>query len=169
MVKSGNNVLYLRKKRYVLNIIGSYECKVDTKGRLMLPAGLKKQLTKVINEGFVIKRNIFNKCLELYPMQEWNKEVGGVNKLNRFLKKNTDFIRMFMAGVRPAELDNAGRLLVPKDLVVYADIKKDIVLSSAVNRIEIWDKQNYEKTINDRSIDFGALAEEVMGKSDNNE
>jgi MraZ protein len=148
-------------------ITGTYDCKVDAKGRLMLPAGLKKQIQPILNEGFIIKRSVFQKCLELYPMSEWNQEVEGVNKLNRFIKKNTDFIRIFMAGVRTLEIDNVGRILVPKDLVKFSDIKKEIVLASSVNRIEIWNKDLYEEILNDPNIDFGALAEDVMGNVPN--
>jgi len=147
----------------VVNIIGSYECRVDAKGRLTLPAGLKKQLLELVNEGFVLKRSVFHKCLELYPMSEWNKEVEGVNKLNRFVKKNNDFIRMFMAGVKQIEMDNAGRLQISKDLIKFSGIKKEVVLTSAVNRIEIWDKASYEAVISDPDVDFAQLAEEVMG------
>ena len=147
----------------MVNLIGTYECKVDAKGRLMLPAGLKKQIQPILNEGFIIKRSVFQKCLELYPMSEWNQEVAGVNKLNRFVKKNTDFIRMFMAGVRTLEIDNVGRILVPKDLVKFSTINKEIVLASSVNRIEIWNKELYEEILNDPDVDFGALAEDVMG------
>ena len=147
----------------MVNIIGSYECRVDAKGRLTLPAGLKKQLLELVNEGFVLKRSVFHRCLELYPMSEWNKEVEGVNKLNRFVKKNNDFIRMFMAGVKQVEMDNAGRLQISKDLINFSGIKKEVVLSSAVNRIEIWDKESYEQVISDPEVDFAQLAEEVMG------
>ena len=147
----------------MLNIIGTYECKVDSKGRLTLPTGLKKQLLSVVNEGFVVKRSVFHQCLELYPMSEWNKEIEGVNKLNRFVKKNNDFIRLFMAGVKTVNLDNAGRIQISKDLVNFSGIKKDVVLSSSVNRIEIWDKELYEKTIAGQAADFAQLAEEVMG------
>lgn len=147
----------------MLNIIGSYECKVDAKGRFKLPAKLKKQLIKLSENGFVVKRSVFHKCLELYPMTEWDKEVEGVNKLNRFVKKNNDFIRMFMAGVRVVEADNTDRVQIPKDLINFSGISKSIVLSSAVNRIEIWDKNSYEKVISNPEVDFAQLAEEVMG------
>ncbi|MDA3905103.1 MAG: division/cell wall cluster transcriptional repressor MraZ [Bacteroidales bacterium] len=153
----------------MINLIGTYECKVDAKGRLMLPAGLKKQIQPILNEGFIIKRSVFQKCLELYPMTEWNQEITGVNKLNRFVKKNTDFIRMFMAGVRTLEIDNAGRILIPKDLAKFSDIKREIVLASSVNRIEIWNKNLYEEILNDPNIDFGALAEDVMGNVSSDE
>ena len=144
-------------------IIGTYECKADLKGRLMLPAPLKKQLHEGLEEGFVLKRSVFQPCLELYPMAEWNKMMEKINKLNRFVKKNNDFIRRFTAGVKVVEMDSAGRILISKDLVVFADIKSDIVLSSAVNIVEIWDKDKYEKSIDESADDFADLAEEVMG------
>ncbi|WP_091473571.1 division/cell wall cluster transcriptional repressor MraZ [Flavobacterium swingsii] len=144
-------------------IVGTYECKVDSKGRLMMPNPLKKQLNTSLQEGFVLKRSVFQQCLELYPMQEWNMMMQKINKLNRFVKKNNDFIRRFTAGVRVVEIDATGRLLIPKDLAVFASVSKDIVLSSAVNIIEIWDKDLYEKAIDDSVGDFADLAEEVMG------
>jgi MraZ protein len=97
-------------------------------------------------------------------MQEWNAMMQKVNKLNRFVKKNNDFIRRFTAGVKVVEMDNLGRLLIPKDLVAFSQISKDVVLSSAVNIIEIWDKDLYEKAIDDSVVDFADLAEEVMGQ-----
>jgi len=129
----------------------------------MLPAPLKKQLHEGLEEGFVLKRSVFQPCLELYPMAEWNKMMEKINKLNRFVKKNNDFIRRFTAGVKVVEMDSAGRLLIPKDLVVFAGIKNDIVLSSAVNIVEIWDKDKYETSIDESADDFAELAEEVMG------
>jgi len=129
----------------------------------MLPAPLKKQLQAGLDDGFVLKRSVFQPCLELYPMAEWNKMMQKLNKLNRFVKKNNDFIRRFTAGVKVVEIDATGRLLIPKDLVVFAEIDKDIVLSSAVNIVEIWDKDKYEKSIDDTAVDFADLAEEVMG------
>ena len=145
------------------NFIGAYECKVDVKGRLMLPSGLKKQFLPMLNDGFILKRSVFHQCLELYPMTEWNSMIGEVNKLNRFVKEHMDFMRMFTTGLKPIQLDATGRLLIPKDLVEFAGIKKDIVVSSVINMIEIWDKDKYEQVINDPEIDFAALAEKVMG------
>ena len=147
-------------------LIGTYECKVDAKGRLMLPVAFKKQLAPVTENGFVLKRAVFQPCLELYPMQEWESIMQNVNKLNRFKKKNNDFIRRFTAGVKPVELDVSGRLLIPKDLVGFAGITKEIVVTSAVNIIEIWDKDQYEKAIDDAADDFADLAEDVMGQDD---
>ena len=148
------------------SLIGTYECKVDTKGRLMLPSAIKKQLLPILQNGFVLKRAVFQPCLELYPMAEWELLMQKMNKLNRFKKKNNDFIRRFTAGVTIVEVDSTGRLLVPKDLMVFSGISKDIVVSSAINIVEIWDKDKYEQAIDDAADDFADLAEEVMGQDD---
>jgi|TARA_B000000557_G_C20802675_1_gene456279 MraZ protein len=148
-------------------LIGTYECKIDVKGRLLIPIALKKQIADSISQGFVLKRAVFQQCLELYPLQQWEDLISKVNKLNRFKKKNNDFIRRFTAGLKFIELDNTGRLLIPKELTEFANIKREIVLSSSVNIIEIWDKSEYEKTIDDSKSDFAQLAEEVMGDDEN--
>jgi len=129
----------------------------------MIPVALKKQLSASLQDGFVLKRSVFQPCLELYPMSEWNVMMNKINKLNRFVKKNNDFIRRFTAGVKIVEVDDLGRLLVPKDLVSFANLSKDIVLSSAVNIVEVWDKDAYEKSISGEDVDFADLAEDVMG------
>jgi MraZ protein len=132
----------------------------------MLPAALKKQLSPVLQNGFVIKRAVFQSCLELYPIAEWEGLMQKVNKLNRFKKKNNDFIRRFTAGVKMVEVDANGRLLIPKDLTVFANISKNVVVSSAINIVEIWDKDKYEQAIDDATVDFADLAEEVMGQDE---
>ena len=133
----------------------------------MLPSALKKQLASVMQDGFVIKRSVFNNCLEMYPMKEWNTISAQVNQLNRFIKKNIDFIRSFMSGLKVVEVDGNGRVLVPKNLIVFAGINKEIVLTASVNVIEIWDKQQYEDVIKLTLKDFGKLSEEVMGNQPN--
>jgi len=147
----------------VLNLIGTYDCKADVKGRVMIPADLKKQLAAVSASGFVIKRAVFQPCLELYPMAEWQKLMEKVSALNRFSRKNNDFIRRFAAGVRTVEMDSTGRLNIPKDLMSFAGIGKELVVTSAINIVEIWDKQKYEQAIDHAASDFADLAEEVMG------
>ncbi|GAB5399135.1 MAG: division/cell wall cluster transcriptional repressor MraZ [Aureisphaera sp.] len=129
----------------------------------MVPADLKKQLAPVSGAGFVIKRAVFQPCLELYPMEEWQKLMEKMSGLNRFNRKNNDFIRRFTAGVRTLEMDATGRINIPKDLMSFAGIGKELVVSSAINIVEIWDKQKYEQAINDAANDFADLAEEVMG------
>ncbi len=147
----------------MINLIGTYECKADSKGRVLMPSAFKKQLESVLNDGFVIRRSVFQTCLELYPKKEWDLMMVKINKLNRFVKKNNDFVRRFMAGVKFIELDSTGRILIPKDLYNFAGIEKEIVLSSIGNIVEIWDKDKYEKAIDDATSDFAELAEEVMG------
>ena len=152
----------------MINLIGTYECTVDNKGRIMIPAQLKKQLDGFTKEPFILKRSVFQNCLELFPYNEWKLMMDKVNKLNRFVKKNNDFIRMYTAGVKSIDLDSAGRLLVPKDLIAISKLTKNVVLSSSINIIEIWDKDEYEKSINDPKVDFAKLTEEVMGNDQDN-
>lgn len=144
-------------------LIGTYECKIDVKGRLLIPSAFKKQLAPVIPKGFVLKRAVFQNCLELYPLEQWEELIKKVNSLNRFRKKNNDFIRRFTAGVKFIELDSNGRLLIPRDLIEFSNINREVTLSTSVNIIEIWDKSSYEKAIADSRDDFAQLAEEVMG------
>ncbi|CAM1369447.1 Transcriptional regulator MraZ [Tenacibaculum soleae] len=132
----------------------------------MMSSVFKKQLSSVLQDGFVVKRSVFHPCLELYPMQEWNLMMAKVNKLNRFVKKNNDFIRRFTAGVKMVDVDASGRVLIPKDLCQFAGIEKRVVFSSVGAIIEIWDKEKYEKVIDDTVVDFADLAEEVMGNTD---
>ncbi len=134
----------------------------------MIPAPLKKQFAS-LEDGFVLKRSVFQPCLELFPMAEWNKMMAKINKLNRFKKKNNDFIRRFTAGVKVVEIDTTGRLLIPKDLIAFGQIDKDLVLSSAINILEIWDKTLYENAIENATDDFADLAEEVMGDQNDDE
>ena len=147
-----------------MHIVGTYECKLDPKGLVKLPVALKKQLQGV--GVFVVKRSVFQPCLEVYTKEEWSLLMQKVNKLNRFKKKNNDFIRRFTAGVKVVEIDATDRMLIPKDLLGIASLDKDVVLSSAINLIEIWDKSLYEQAIDDAAVDFAELAEEVMGNED---
>ena len=110
----------------MVHLIGTYECKADAKGRLMLSSAFKKQLHTVLQDGFVIKRGVFQPCLELYPMSEWNLMMQKINTLNRFVKKNNDFIRRFTAGVKIVELDASGRLLIPKTCVILLAFKNKL-------------------------------------------
>jgi len=152
----------------MINLIGTYECSVDNKGRIMLPSQLKKQLDGVISNPFIIKRSVFQNSLELFPFNEWKLMMDKINKLNRFIKKNNDFIRMYTAGVKSVELDSNGRILIPKNLLTISKLKKHVVLCSSINIIEIWDKDEYEKNINDPKVDFVKLTEDVMGNDNEN-
>jgi MraZ protein len=150
------------------NLIGEFECRIDVKGRFMLPAGLKKQLPPEEQERFVINRG-FEKCLVLYPRNVWKVISDEVNQLNLYSKKNRDFVRYFYRGATEMVLDSANRLLLPKQLSIYAGIEKEVVLSAFSNRVEIWSKGVYDNLLTNEPEDFSKLAEEVMVKQNNQE
>ena len=147
----------------MIHFYETYECKIDDKGRIKLPSSLVKLLQSSEDKNFVIKRAVFQNCLEVYPMQPWEKLMKKINGLNRFVKKNADFIRQFTAGLKTVEPDNAGRLQISNDLTLFANIKKEIVITSAGELFEIWYKEAYEAVITTSEEDFAKLAEEVMG------
>jgi MraZ protein len=143
-------------------LTSNYECKVDTKGRILLPGKLKTELADVMPSGFIIKRSVFSPCLELWPMKEWEEKLALINKLNRFIEKNARFIRKFLAGVRHVGPDATGRLNIPNELMAFAGIEKEVVIASQINILEIWDKARFEAAVGDGE-DFGRLTEDVMG------
>src|SRR5580765_7500426 len=142
--------------------LGEYEATLDSKGRFLLPAAVKKQIAEGGSESFVINRG-FEKCLSLYPSTNWDPIFNEISKLNDFDPKVRAFRRYFLNGATMMELDSAGRLLVPPNLKEYAGLEKDIVLVTAVNKIEIWDKVKYQQFFETFSPDdFSGLANEVM-------
>jgi MraZ protein len=150
----------------MIGFLGEYEATVDQKGRFLLPAGFKKQLPEQGGNLFVINRG-FEKCLTLYPQQSWDPIFLQISKLNDFDPKVREFRRYFLNGATQVELDSAGRLLLPKNLTEHAGLQKDIVLVSALNKIEIWDKTKYTQffdTFTPQS--FSDLANEVMNKQE---
>ncbi|GIV41154.1 MAG: transcriptional regulator MraZ [Vicingaceae bacterium] len=148
--------------------IGEYDCKLDPKGRIMIPAGLRKQFDASWKDRFVINRG-FEKCLVLYPITEWEKISEEINKLNQYVKKNREFLRYFYRGATEIELDGNGRMLIPKRLQEYANIQKEVILFAYGNKIEIWDKDTYDSLLTDEPEEFANLAEQVMGNKGNND
>ncbi len=146
----------------MISLIGEYECKVDAKGRFMFPVTLRKQLEEVFEKGFVINRNLHQKCLVLYPINEWNKLNKKLSKLNRLIKANDVFVRKFTGGATTADADATGRVLLPKPLVEYASITSDIKVLGSNNVIEIWDKNLYDAFLT-QDLDIEKLAEDVLG------
>lgn len=142
--------------------LGEYEVTLDSKGRFLLPAGLKKQLPEGDSAFFVINRG-FEKCLTLYPLSSWEPIYSKISKLNDFDPKVREFRRWFLNGAIQMELDSAGRMLVPKNLIEHAGLEKDVVLVSAVNKIEIWDKKKYQELFDSYSSEaFSEVAAQVM-------
>lgn len=145
-----------------MGFLGEYEATLDAKGRFLLPAGLKKQMPEEDGNAFVINRG-FEKCLTMYPLSSWEPIFSNISKLNDFDPKVREFRRWFLNGAIQMDLDSAGRLLVPKNLVEHARLDKDIVLVSAVNKIEIWDKKTYQEFFDSFTPEaFSSLAAQVM-------
>jgi len=146
-------------------LVGEYEVKLDAKGRFLFPAGLRKQLSPAAQENFMLNKG-FEECLTLYPMNEWDKLSAKLSRLNLFKPKNRMFYRLFHQGAKQVTLDNAGRILVPTALMERVGLDKDVMLIAYNDRIEIWDKDNYFRLIDDNMADFADLADEVMGDID---
>ena len=144
--------------------LGEFEVRIDQKGRMLFPAGLRKQLSPDTQERFVVNRG-FEDCLALYPFTEWQKISSEVNKLNPYVKKNREFTRFFYRGATELVLDSSGRLLIPKRLLEWAGVDRDLILSAFANKIEIWSSDRFDSMQKNESDDFAALAEEVMGKA----
>lgn len=154
----------------MLSIRGEYTCKVDAKGRFLMPSGFKSQLGDAIGDGFIIKKSIFSKCLELYPTSNWELNLNNITrKLNKMLKKHNDLIRAYTTGLRELNVDGSSRVLIPKDLLQFAEIESDIVLTAKFDCIEIWNKTLFDKTVEATLENISSLAEEILGGVNINE
>ena len=142
--------------------IGDYPCKVDAKGRIMLPSALKRQMKSSVRDRFVIKKDLFEKCLILFPIEEWERQNKIIrSKINPYKKEHNKFLRGFYKGTAEIILDGSNRFLVPKRLLEIVGIDKDVVLAGQDGKIEIWDKELYHNIVGDED-DFAALAEKIM-------
>lgn len=130
---------------------------------MVVPAALKRQLPDVEREGLVVNRG-FEKNLVVYTRAEWNKILRQLSRLNQFQPKNRDFVRKFMSGATELMLDAAGRVLLPKSLLEYAEVGNELVLACNLEKIEVWSKAKYEEQLMAISEeDFSDLADQVMG------
>ncbi|HEY0898656.1 MAG TPA: division/cell wall cluster transcriptional repressor MraZ [Sphingobacteriaceae bacterium] len=146
------------------HFLGEFDCKLDAKGRMMIPSNLKKQLPEAEREGLVVNRG-FEKHLVIYTKKEWDKIVEELSKLNPYEKKTREFIRYFTRGATELALDSANRVLLPKSLLEYAGVETEVVLSCQFNKIELWSKEAYEAQLDNEPDNFADLAEEVMGSA----
>jgi MraZ protein len=143
--------------------IGDYTCKVDVKGRLILPMAFKKQMPADAQDHFVVKKDIFENCLILYSIEEWNRQLEKIRKrINPYNREHNMFLRNFFKGTAELSLDNNNRLLIPKRLMDLIGAERDVVLAGQDGRIEIWAESLYEK-IDMPSGEFADLAEKLMG------
>jgi MraZ protein len=147
----------------LIDFLGEFEATLDTKGRFLLPVGFKKQLPEEESLHFVINRG-FEKCLCLYPVRNWDPLYAKIRALNDFDPRAREFRRNFLNGATRVEPDSAGRLLIPPNLKVHADLQKDIVLAAAGDKIEIWDSNKYKQLFESFSPEaYSMLAQQVMG------
>ena len=143
--------------------IGEFDGKVDAKGRVVLPVGLKKQLPEGSSEQLVINRG-FDKCLVIYTRPDWEQETLKLEGLDSFNQLDRKFIRIFNNGATEVALDTASRILIPKKLAAYAELESDVVLYAYNNKIEVWSKKNYEAQMDIDPDEFSKLAETVMSR-----
>ena len=143
--------------------IGEYSCKVDAKGRILFPSAFKKQMTSVSKDSFVIKKDIFEKCLVLFPIYEWERQTEILrNKLNPYNKEHSKFLRNFFKGAAEIILDSNNRMLLPKRLLELVNIKKNVCLAGQDGKIEIWSKEIYD-SFDENEDEFAELAEKILG------
>jgi MraZ protein len=140
-----------------------YECKLDPKGRLVLPARIKAQLPESGGEELVIRRG-FEQCLIIYPMVEFKKVFSKISGLNEFNEEYRKLQRNFLSGVVTVELDNNGRFLIPKNMLAYAQIEKDAMLVGTGNKVEIWNPTIYEKHLIQDPGELSKLAEKYLNE-----
>lgn len=152
----------------MVQLYGEYECRLDGKGRLKMPAQLLKQLGGLSPSTFFVNRG-FEKCIMMYPEKVWDKIVEGINDLNVYRQKDRNFIRYFFRGVSSVTTDSADRVLIGKNLLQYAGIEKDAVLFAYLDRIEVWDKETYYGMLDAEPDEFSSLAEQVLGGADSDD
>ncbi len=147
--------------------IGEYYCKLDAKGRLLLPSSFKEQLGDALASGFVLRPGLFETCLDVYGRDDWRKLQEKLGKLNPFKKENQMMTRRINAGARLVEMDGSGRLQIPKDLVEKCGLVKEVVITSLPDKMQIWGKEQMEQS-NAQMTDeeFADLLEDRLGNFD---
>jgi len=140
-----------------------YECKLDAKGRLVLPSRIKAQLPSEGGNELAIRRG-FEQCLIIYPMVEFQKVFSKISSLNEFNEEYRKLQRNFLSGVMTVELDNNGRLLIPRNMLTYAQIEKDALLVGTGNKVEVWNPAIYEKHLIQDPGELSKLAQKYLNE-----
>jgi MraZ protein len=148
----------------MLDLLGDYPCKLDNKGRLQLPSKLRKQLEPVLHEGLWIRKDLHQPCLVIYPKPEWDRIKGDFAKLNRHSRKHSEYIRKFLRGAAPIELDTAGRMNLPNHMLEHIglDIEQgnEVMLMGLFEKLELWSRDKHQNEVENLE-DFDALADEI--------
>ena len=146
-------ILYRKTEKTMSNPTGTFICKLDSKGRLMLPADFREQLGGQTEEDFVLRPGLHGTYLELYTIGDWNRRRDVLMQVNTFDRRKLDIMRKYLDGVRRVKLDASGRLQIPKDLLERGALSKDVVIDSMFTNMEIWDKTRYDERVNAISAD----------------
>lgn len=145
------------------NFIGEHKAKIDAKGRVNFPSAYIKQMFENTEKKFVVKKDIYSKCLNIHTMEEWGKQVAIINKkINPYNRKHAKFLREFFKGVAELKLDSNNRILIPSQLIKDIEITKEIIFIGQVQKIQLWSIEEYEKD-EMSADDFANLSEEVVG------
>lgn len=143
-----------------------YECKLDVKGRMVLPARIKSSLPESSENKIVLTRG-FEPCLTIYPLEEWNKIFEKVSSLNEFNPEYRKFQRNFLRGNTEIELDKNGRFLIPRTMVRFAKLEREAILVGMGNRIEVWNPDVYDEYLIKDQQEFSSLAQQFLGNEEN--
>lgn len=138
-----------------------YESKLDSKGRLVLPSRIKAQLPSGEGNELVIRKG-FEPCLVIYPMVEFKKVFSKISGLNEFNEEYRKLQRNFFSGTATVELDASGRFVIPKNMLTYAQLEKDLILIGTGNKVEVWNPSVYEKHLITDSSELSKLAEKYL-------
>jgi len=142
--------------------LGSFKYSLDSKFRVSIPATMRKFLKPEANDTFVMTRGT-TKCIVVYPMDHWKELVASkLNKLNAFDPQDAKFLRMFLQEAAEDKLDSQSRLSIPKSLVEFADIKKEILILGVNQFIEFWNPENYDTYLKENSQPYDEIAKEGM-------
>jgi MraZ protein len=140
-----------------------YDCKLDAKGRLALPSKVRAALPDNTSQELVMRRG-FEPCLVLYPMLEYKKIYSRVRSLNEFNEDYRKFQRSFFRGNVDVELDGAGRINIPKRMMEFASLEKEVILVGLGNRIEIWNPDQYEEHLIQDAKEYSKMAEKFLAE-----
>lgn len=146
----------------MIRFLGNIEAKADTKGRIFIPAAFRKQLQAASEERLIMRKDVFQDCLTLYPESVWNEELSELrSRLNKWSSKHQLIFRQFVSDVEVVTPDNNGRILIPKRYLQICNIHGDIRFIGIDNKIEIWAKERTEQPFMPPE-EFGKVLEEIM-------
>ncbi len=134
---------------------------IDSKGRVNIPAKMRKSITAEANDTFVVTRGI-DKCIVAYPSDEWKKYEESFQKLNQYDDKNRFFLRVVLPLCEEVTLDSQQRILLPKHLLEYAGIEGRVLVIGMMDHIEFWNPNEYEQYMREYNIPYKEVAKEVM-------